>query len=155
MLQCPLVRLRIFLSIIQVDYFETYVHRTSIGSRALINLNTIGLCFFVFETQRYELSALLMVQPSSHDDDFKEFACDNTDVNVYTLDGHDMFHAMGEYTSYKLYHSSNCIAYFNVSGTISILIFKVETVYVSMCRGMTSFLRYRSNFDILQLQNYE
>ena len=88
-------RPRSFLSPLLIA-IGVYLHR-KYGSEDLIDLlHAFGFCCSYEEARRYQWSALFGPSPFPPDKEaFIQFAFDNADHNVITLDGHNTFHSMG------------------------------------------------------------
>lgn len=72
-----------------------FLHR-NYASRNLIDvLSSLGFSVGYNEIQRCEYSILVSEQEETHSDGFIQFAFDNADFNIRTLDGHSTFHNMG------------------------------------------------------------
>ena len=87
------VRPRSFISSFQVA-LAVYIHK-HVGSRHLVNiLNALGLCASYTQAQRFEASAISCGSLTVYENAFKQFAFDNADYNVCSLDGLNIFHGM-------------------------------------------------------------
>lgn len=72
-----------------------YLHR-HFASRSLIDLlSSIGFSSTYEEVKRYEFAARTSIKENSTSEGFIQFAFDNADINIRTLDGHSTFHCMG------------------------------------------------------------
>lgn len=75
-----------------------FFHRR-FGSRRLIDiLSSFGLCASYYQVSAYEAAVVHHPQPHilpPESGTFIQFAADNADVNVYTIDGHNTLHIMG------------------------------------------------------------
>lgn len=66
------------------------------GSRELIQIASgLGFCCSYDEARMFEVSCMNHPQSSNHPNSFSQWAFDNADVNVDTIDGRNNFHAMG------------------------------------------------------------
>lgn len=77
---------------------STFLHRR-FGSRRILDvLSSIGVAASYSDTAKYEVSTVYHPQPfilPPETGSFVQFAADNVDINVYTIDGHNTVHIMG------------------------------------------------------------
>lgn len=88
-----LVKPRSFMSPIMLG-IGSYIHQ-NIGSKTLINLlSNLGLCSSYHDVSVLETSVVMSPEPKIKPGSFVQFAFDNCDFNVNTIDGSGTFHNM-------------------------------------------------------------
>ena len=72
-----------------------YLHRNYESKRIIDILHSVGFSVSYAEAKRCEFSLMITDEEESVPEGFVQFALDNADINVRTLDGHGTFHNMG------------------------------------------------------------
>jgi len=91
------VRPKLFISRLQIG-LSVFLYRKFGSKRILDILSSLDISASYNDTVMYEVAAVYHPQPyilPPETGTFLQFAADNADINVYTIDGHNTVHIMG------------------------------------------------------------